>query len=88
MPAGVVPATRVRADEESDRPKTSDIVERTARTVEKGSAGMPVGVQVVARHWREDVRAGAHVHPGRAFSRPTRLPYAPDNLIGVLGLVI
>lgn len=55
MPAGVVAATRVREDEESDRAPGMDIVERTARKVETGSAGLPVGVQVVARHWREDI---------------------------------
>ncbi|HEX8491848.1 MAG TPA: amidase [Pyrinomonadaceae bacterium] len=55
MPAGVVAATRVRADEESDREPGLDIVERMARKVETGSAGLPVGVQVAARHWREDV---------------------------------
>jgi fatty acid amide hydrolase len=55
MPAGVVAATRVRAGEESDRPDTRDVVERAARHIEKGSSGLPVGVQVVARHWREDV---------------------------------
>jgi hypothetical protein len=46
---------RVRAGEESDRPPSRDLVERTARKVEKGSAGLPVGVQVAARHWREDI---------------------------------
>jgi fatty acid amide hydrolase len=55
LPAGVVPATRVRADEESDRPQSRDIVEKKARSVEAGSAGLPIGVQVAARHWREDV---------------------------------
>jgi fatty acid amide hydrolase len=55
LPAGVVAATRVRVDEESDREKSFDIVERAARKVEHESAGLPVGVQVAARHWREDV---------------------------------
>jgi fatty acid amide hydrolase len=55
MPAGVVAATRVRAGEESDRRPSRDNVERTARRVEAGSAGLPVGVQVAARHWREDI---------------------------------
>jgi fatty acid amide hydrolase len=54
-PAGVVAATRVRPGEESDRPVGRDLVEITARRVEQGSAGLPVGVQVVARHWREDI---------------------------------
>jgi fatty acid amide hydrolase len=55
MPAGVVAATRVRAGEESDREPGLDLVERMARKVETGSAGLPVGVQVAARHWREDI---------------------------------
>jgi fatty acid amide hydrolase len=55
MPAGVVPASRVRPGEESDRVVHRDIVERAAARVERASAGLPVGVQVAARHWREDV---------------------------------
>jgi fatty acid amide hydrolase len=55
MPAGVVAASRVRADEESDRAVSKDPAELTALKVEKGSAGLPIGVQVAARHWREDV---------------------------------
>jgi fatty acid amide hydrolase len=55
MPAGVVAAGCVRAGEESDRAPSKDRVERMAEEVEMGSAGLPVGVQVVARHWREDI---------------------------------
>ena len=55
MPAGVVAATAVRPGEESDRPSSRDLVERRARAVEAGSVGLPVGVQVAARPWREDV---------------------------------
>jgi len=55
MPAGVVAASRVRTGEESDRPESKDPVERMAAQVEKGSAGLPVGVQVAAPWWREDV---------------------------------
>jgi fatty acid amide hydrolase len=55
FPAGSVPATRVQAEEESDRRVGLDVVERAARTVERGSVGLPVGVQVAARHWREDI---------------------------------
>jgi fatty acid amide hydrolase len=53
-PAGVVPATRVQAGEESDRPPARDVVTSDARAVELHSTGLPVGVQVLARHWRED----------------------------------
>jgi fatty acid amide hydrolase len=55
MPAGVVAATRVHTGEECDRSASRDVVQRAARAVEMGSAGLPVGVQVAARHWREDV---------------------------------
>jgi len=55
MPAGVVAATRVRPGEESDRGFSLDIVERAARSTEKGTAGLPVGVQVAARPWRDDI---------------------------------
>jgi fatty acid amide hydrolase len=54
-PSGVVPVTRVRADEESDRPPSKDKMEQAARETERGSAGLPVGVQVAARPWREDL---------------------------------
>lgn len=54
-PAGIVPVTRVRGDEEVGRPPSRDKVEQVARHVEEGSAGLPVGVQVVARPWREHV---------------------------------
>jgi len=54
-PAGVVSITKVQPGEESDRETTRDMADITARAVERGSAGLPVGVQVVARHWREDI---------------------------------
>lgn len=52
-PAGVVPAGRVQPGEESDRPAGRDLVERAAARVEAGSAGLPLGVQIAARPWRE-----------------------------------
>jgi fatty acid amide hydrolase len=55
MPAGVVAATVVRDDETSARAESKDRALRTAREVDEGSAGLPVGVQIVGRHWREDV---------------------------------
>jgi fatty acid amide hydrolase len=54
-PAGVVPVTRVRADEEAWPENRADIALKTAAAVSRGSAGLPVGVQIVARHWREEV---------------------------------
>lgn len=54
-PAGVVPFTRVRPGEETGRAPSRDRVERRALEVERGSAGLPVGVQIAAPPWREDV---------------------------------
>jgi fatty acid amide hydrolase len=58
-PAGVVPFTRVRAGEETERAPSRDLVEQTAYRVEQGSEGLPIGVQVVARPWRDHVALAA-----------------------------
>ena len=58
-PAGVVPVTRVRAGEEIGRKPSRDLVQQAAYNVEQGSAGLPIGVQVVARPWREHVALAA-----------------------------
>ncbi|MGD9645232.1 MAG: amidase [Pirellulales bacterium] len=55
MPAGTVAATRVRAGEETARTAGREIVARVAHELERDSAGLPIGVQVVSRHWREDI---------------------------------
>jgi fatty acid amide hydrolase len=54
-PAGVVPVTRVRSDEESGRKQSFDVVERTALATDRGSTGLPIGVQLMGRPWRDDV---------------------------------
>ncbi|TFW00513.1 amidase, partial [Oxalobacteraceae bacterium OM1] len=58
-PAGIVPVTTVRAGEESRRQPGSDMVQRLAAKVEEGSAGLPIGVQIAARPWREHVALAA-----------------------------
>jgi fatty acid amide hydrolase len=47
LPAGAVPVTRVRADEERGRPPSRDPVLRAAIDTDRGSGGLPVGVQVI-----------------------------------------
>ena len=54
-PAGVVAVTRVRADEETDRSASSDIVQKVAKQCELDSAGLPISVQIAARPWRDHV---------------------------------
>jgi fatty acid amide hydrolase len=58
-PAGNVPITRVRPNEEIGRTASLDLVQRAARAVEQGSAGLPVGVQVAARPWQEHLALAA-----------------------------
>jgi fatty acid amide hydrolase len=78
MPAGVVAATRVRPGEESDRPEKHDLVERSARYIERGSIGLPVGVQVVARHWHEDVALAIMDVLEASFRQQSDYPAWPD----------
>jgi len=55
LPTGAVPFSRVRTGETSDRPDSRCHVEQAARKIESDSEGLPIAVQVVGRHWREDV---------------------------------
>jgi fatty acid amide hydrolase len=74
-PAGVVPISRVREDEQVGRLPSRDVIEKAALRVEQGSAGLPVGVQVVARPWREHVALAAMA----AIERSARMrPDFPD----------
>jgi fatty acid amide hydrolase len=78
FPAGIVPVTRVQPGEESDRRASRDMVDRVACESERGSAGLPIAVQVIARPWRDHValaamaaiEAAARKRPGY----PTRPP--------------
>lgn len=54
-PAGVVPVTRVRDDEQTATVRSSDVADQTARRSEEGSAGLPIAVQLAARPFREDL---------------------------------
>jgi fatty acid amide hydrolase len=59
FPAGVVAITRVRPGEESDRPISRDLIDRVARESERGSAGLPIAVRVIARPLRDRVALAA-----------------------------
>ncbi|TWT30834.1 amidase [Blastopirellula retiformator] len=54
VPCGTVACSRVSDDELSDRTDLADPVDRSAQKVELASSGMPVGLQVAGRPWRED----------------------------------
>ncbi len=81
MPAGVVPATRVCADEEHTS-RSRDVVDRSFARVETGSAGLPIGIHVAARWWREDLtlavmkRLEDHFQQAATFPRTPLDPFA------------
>jgi fatty acid amide hydrolase len=54
LPGGVVPVTTVRADEANPRAFGRDRVLQEAAATEAGSVGLPVGVQILGRLFRED----------------------------------
>lgn len=81
MPAGVVAATRVRKGEESDRSPSKDATEQDARKVEECSTGLPVGVQVVARHWREDVVLAVMAVLEEHFKTQPDYPKCPVSVV-------
>jgi fatty acid amide hydrolase len=53
-PAGVVSTATVREDETSGRAASREKMFHIARAIDAGSAGLPVGVQVVAQPGRDD----------------------------------
>jgi fatty acid amide hydrolase len=82
VPAGVVPVTRVREGEESDRPSSRDVVDKAAIATEQGSAGLPVGVQVAARPWREDVALAVMAALEAGCANQPDFPRTPVDIAG------
>jgi fatty acid amide hydrolase len=76
FPAGVVPVTRVRPDE-TRRPSPQGLVERHAAKVDAKSAGLPVGVQVVARPWQDEVAMGVMATLEAALRDRADVPRTP-----------
>jgi fatty acid amide hydrolase len=54
LPAGVVPVTRVRSNE-TTRDVSRDFVDKHAAGIDEASEGLPVGVQVAGRAWKDHV---------------------------------
>lgn len=79
LPAGVVPVTRVRPTE-TDRKEKADRLDKKAALIQRGSAGLPVGVQLVGRPWREELVLAAMravETEARAHSEFPRTPIDP-----------
>jgi len=76
LPAGTVPVTRVRGHE-TERPSPKDAMERQAAKVDRASAGLPVGVQIVGRAWEEAAVLAAMAAVEAEVSRDAELPRTP-----------
>ena len=79
-PAGVVPVTRVQAGEESVRAASSDVVVKLTRKIEQGSAGLPIGVQLIARPWCEHVALAAMAVVEQAARQRPDFPMTPKDV--------
>jgi len=55
FPAGVVPITRVRENEQTYQPMYDDNFSKILKGNAEGSLGLPIGVQVVGLPWREEL---------------------------------
>ena len=76
-PAGVVPLTTVGDTEQTRLARSTDRMDRAAAKSEADSAGLPIGVQVMARAFRDDVAlALMHALERSAPSAP-RTPIDP-----------
>ncbi|HTQ48334.1 MAG TPA: amidase family protein, partial [Polyangiaceae bacterium] len=76
MPAGVVPVTRVR-EEETERARDADLLERQAGRVDARSTGLPVGVQIAGRPWRDNEVVAAMLAVESEVSRDEGFPRTP-----------
>jgi fatty acid amide hydrolase len=79
LPAGVVSMTTVRPHE-TERPERSDRLDKRAMSIQRGSAGLPIGVQIVGRPFREDVVLAVMLHvetEARLSGEAPRVPVDP-----------
>ena len=78
-PAGVVPVTTVQAGEDGGRPPSRDRGIVALAAADTGSAGLPVGVQVIGRPGRDHLVLGAMAAIEAAARTDARFPGRPDE---------
>ena len=80
FPAGVVPVTRVR-NAETSRERPRDRLEKQAAEVDRQSAGLPVGVQVVGRPWVDESVLAVMIAIEDVVSGGREFPRAPSHRV-------
>jgi fatty acid amide hydrolase len=58
LPSGVLPVTKVQIGEDSYDDNINDFLTKYIKLDIKGSAGLPVGVQVVGYFWEDETVLG------------------------------
>jgi fatty acid amide hydrolase len=76
FPAGIVPVTKVREGETS-RAHTGDRLDARAAAIDAKSAGLPVGVQVVAAPFRDERAIAVMAALEQAFAGRPETPRTP-----------
>ena len=76
LPSGIASVSTVRADE-TRRTNPRDRVETIAAEVEQGTAGLPLGVQVVGRPYREDCVLAAMIAIEEEARKTEGFPHTP-----------
>lgn len=80
FPCGVVPVTRVRASETTFLPAYKDsLLGKQCSAVLRGSSGLPLGVQVVARPYHEEVALAVMAALEADAQRHADYPRTPIN---------
>ena len=76
LPAGVLPFTTVREGEEQ-RAASASRLDKMAAAIDAGSAGLPVGVQVIGRPWEENLVLAAMIHLEEEAKKRADFPRTP-----------
>ena len=64
-PAGVLPVTKETVADQvelDNYPVSGDLCHRLAASATRGGEGLPLGIQVVGRHWQEEMVLGVMGH--------------------------
>jgi fatty acid amide hydrolase len=67
----------VRAGEDSERPASKDPCVIAARDTERGATGLPIGVQIAARPWRDHIALAVMAALEQAAMSRTDYPTTP-----------
>ena len=72
MPAGVCPVTTVREDEQFYESKHDDEMTRQCKITMEGSKGLPIGVQIAARTYDDEIVVAVMRDIEKAFPEPCK----------------